>query len=232
MPKKDSYIHSPHFLPSYNTNTPSLRNWRWAFWISCELAIVATDLAEVIGSAIALKLLFGLPLPGGVAITAFDTLVILTGLQDKTRWLEVLVLVLLCIIFSCFVALLQRSDINAKDLFAGYLPSPQIVTNKDALYTSIGIIGATIMPHNLYLHSSSVIEHSQGKNKSASLKASIADLVVSLCLAFMVNSSILIVASSNFFYKGVEVGVVFGDFYFLFKICYDYDNNSDSEEER
>ena len=150
----------------------------WALYVLAELAIIACDLAEVIGSAIALNLLFNIPLPWGVVITALDVLIILFAFRDdqsikSRRLFEALVIILVSSVGICFTAELVYSQPVAVDVLKGFLPSLEILTNKEALYLSIGIIGATVMPHNLYLHSSIVkLRTSRELNKLASSQAS------------------------------------------------------------
>ena len=139
--------------------TPKYVNW--ILYVLAELAIIACDLAEVIGSAIALNLLFKIPLHWGVVITAADVLIILLAFRDdqsvkSRRMFEALVILLVTSVGVCFTMEIVYSQPVAKDVFKGFLPSVEILTNKDALYLAIGIIGATVMPHNLYLHSSIV----------------------------------------------------------------------------
>lgn len=131
-------------------------------WISCEIAIMATDMAEVIGSAIALNLLFGLPIAAGVALTGMDVFIILLGLQNKLAYVELLITVLVTFVFGSLVAVMIKSEPNGTDVLLGYLPaSASLVTDSKTLYTAVGIIGATVMPHNLYLHSAVAREHFQ-----------------------------------------------------------------------
>ncbi|KAG0001056.1 hypothetical protein BGZ65_003838 [Modicella reniformis] len=156
--------------------TPKYVNW--ILYVLAELAIIACDLAEVIGSAIALNLLFKIPLPWGVVITAADVLVILLAFRDdqsvkSRRMFEALVIILVTVVGACFTAEIVYAQPVAKDVFMGFLPNTEILTNKDALYLAIGIIGATVMPHNLYLHSSIVkLRTSRELNKLASSQAS------------------------------------------------------------
>src|ERR1700732_2553418 len=128
----------------------------WFLWILCEIAISACDLAEVVGSAIALQLLFGIPLVWGCGITALDVLAVLYLQQKGFRYIEALVITLIATIATCFAAELAFSKPNLGGMLLGFIPGPHIVTNQAMLYVSIGIIGATVMPHNLYLHSSIV----------------------------------------------------------------------------
>src|SRR5262249_27211261 len=125
-------------------------------WVICEIAIAACDLAEVIGSAIALNLLFGLPLIWGVCITSLDVRLVLFLQHDQFRYVEALVVVLILGIAGSFGVELMLSRPDLVGVLKGILPSPEIVRNPDMLYIAIGILGATVMPHNLYLHSSIV----------------------------------------------------------------------------
>ncbi|KAF9111737.1 hypothetical protein BGX27_004525 [Mortierella sp. AM989] len=156
--------------------TPKYVNW--VLYVLAELAIIACDIAEVIGSAIALNLLFKIPLPWGVVITAADVLIILLAFRDdqsvkSRRLFEALVILLVTSVGICFTAEIVYSQPVAKDVFRGYLPDIEILRNKEALYLAIGIIGATVMPHNLYLHSSIVkLRTSRELNRLASSQAS------------------------------------------------------------
>src|SRR4051794_13999291 len=125
-------------------------------WILCELAIAACDLAEVIGSAIALNLLFGIPLIYGVIITALDVLVVLLLQNKGFRFIESLVIVLIITIGGCFATEIFLSKPDVGGILKGFVPSTEIISNPTMLYIGIGILGATVMPHNLYLHSSIV----------------------------------------------------------------------------
>src|SRR5437763_2859555 len=128
----------------------------WFLWILCEIAISACDLAEVVGSAIALQLLFGIPLVWGCIITCLDVLAVLYLQNKGFRYMEALVITLIATIGSCFAAELIFSKPNLLGVLSGFVPASHIVMNQQMLYVSIGIIGATVMPHNLYLHSSIV----------------------------------------------------------------------------
>jgi manganese transport protein len=128
----------------------------FVLWILCEIAIIACDLAEVIGSAIALNLLFGIPLIWGVLLTALDVMLLLMLQNKGFRWLEAVVITLVATIGVCFAAEIIFSRPDVAGILSGFVPSPQIVTNPEMLYIAIGILGATVMPHNLYLHSSIV----------------------------------------------------------------------------
>mmetsp|Transcript_24796 Transcript_24796/g.38950 ORF Transcript_24796/g.38950 Transcript_24796/m.38950 type:complete len:407 (-) Transcript_24796:1699-2919(-) len=175
-------------------------------WIGAELAIAACDLAEVIGSAVALKLLFGIPLVWGVMLTALDVLVVLaTGGKDM-RVMEILIVALMFVIFTCFAVELYFSKPSFSGILKGaFIPSSELVTDPNMLYVSIGILGATVMPHNLYLHSSLVQTRNIPKNSQAvkqSIRMCLFDSNLSLSLAFFVNAAILILAASTFYRTG------------------------------
>jgi manganese transport protein len=177
----------------------------WTLWILCESAIAACDLAEVVGSAIGLQLLFGIPLLWGCCITSLDVLAVLY-LQDKGfRYIEALVITLIATIGSCFALELFFSKPNVTEVFLGFIPGPHILTNPEMLYVSIGILGATVMPHNLYLHSSIVqtrkFEQTPGGKRQAIIFATI-DSSVALMLALFINAAILILAASAFHWSG------------------------------
>ena len=177
-----------------------------ALWVLAEIAIAACDLAEVLGSAIALNLLFGMPLWLGVLLTVLDVLVILYFQNRGFRVLESIIIGLIFIIFVCFGYEILVSQPNFKDIAAGLMPRKEILLNPEMLYISIGILGATVMPHNLYLHSSIVQTRNYAKDteglKSAIKFASI-DSSVSLLLAFFVNAFILILAAATFHKNGM-----------------------------
>ncbi|MDX2192875.1 MAG: Nramp family divalent metal transporter [Gemmatimonadales bacterium] len=177
-----------------------------ALWGLCEVAIAACDLAEVIGSAIALQLLFGLPLLWGVCITVLDVLVILLLQQRGFRWLEAFVITLVATVGLCFAVelWLARPDVGA--IAAGLVPSAAIVRDPRMLYIAVGILGATVMPHNLYLHSAVVqtraIADSDAGRREAIRYATL-DSTIALLLAFLVNAAILILAASTFHRAGM-----------------------------
>lgn len=173
-----------------------------ALWVLCEIAIAACDLAEVIGSAIALNLLFGIPLAVGVVITVLDVLVILFFQYKGFRYIESLVAGLITIIFACFAYEIIVSKPEIASILNGLLPSPQIVTNPAMLYIAIGILGATVMPHNLYLHSSIVQTRAYERTtegKRSAIKFATLDSTAALLLAFFINAAILIVAAAAFY---------------------------------
>ncbi len=176
-------------------------------WILCEIAIAACDLAEVIGSAIALNLLFGIPITWGVVITAIDVLVILYLQQKGFRWLERLVGGLIVLIFLCFLYEIIISKPEIFPILNGLVPQKEIVTNPSMLYIAIGILGATVMPHNLYLHSSIVQTRNYPRNtegKKMAIKFATIDSTISLLLAFFINAAILIVAAATFHTTGYQ----------------------------
>ncbi|TKD50035.1 Nramp family divalent metal transporter [Sphingomonas baiyangensis] len=178
---------------------------RWALWFLCELAIIACDLAEVIGTAIALQLLFGIPLVWGVVITAVDVMLILALQRFGFRKLEAFIVALLVIIAGCFAVQLALAQPSIAGIASGLIPDPEIVTNPAMLYIAIGILGATVMPHNLYLHSSivqtrSFVQDEPGKREA--LKMATIDSTIALGLAFFINASILILAAATFHAAG------------------------------
>jgi manganese transport protein len=170
-------------------------------WVLCEVAIAACDLAEVIGSAIALNLLFGLPLPWGVVLTILDVLIVLLFQSKGFRLLESIVAGLIFLIFGCFLYEIIVSHPDYFGILAGLVPQKEVVTNPGMLYIAIGILGATVMPHNLYLHSSIVqtraIEQTE-PGKRMAIKFATIDSTVALFLAFFVNAAILITAAAAF----------------------------------
>ena len=173
----------------------------FGLWVLCEIAIAACDLAEVIGSAIALNLLFGIPLLWGVCLTALDVLLILLLQNRGFRYLEAFVLALVFTIGACFAIelLLARPDFAA--VAQGLVPTAQIVTNPAMLYIAIGILGATVMPHNLYLHSSIVQTRRIGSDvgsKREAIRFATLDSTVALLFAFCINAAILIMAAATF----------------------------------
>lgn len=173
-------------------------------WILCEIAICACDLAEVIGSAIALNLLFNIPLSWGVCLTALDVLLIMYFQHIGFRFIEAFIFALSIVIGVCFWMEIVFAQPSLSEIFQGFIPSPEILTNPDMLYVSIGILGATVMPHNLYLHSSIVqtrkyVDTSEGKKEA--IKFVTIDSTVALMLALFINASILIIAAAVF-HKG------------------------------
>ena len=174
-------------------------------WLLCEVAICACDLAEVIGSAIALNLLFHIPLVWGVCITALDVLIVMYLQHFGFRYLEALVVTLILTIGGCFLAeiLIYRPDFGA--VAAGLIPSAEILHDPKMLYIAIGILGATVMPHNLYLHSSIVqtrkYDHTP-EGRAEAIKFSTIDSTLALMFALFINGAILVVAGAAFYSKG------------------------------
>jgi len=180
-----------------------------ALWVLCEIAIAACDLAEVIGSAIALNLLFGIPLPWGIAITALDVLLILYLQNRGFRMLEALVIALIATIAGCFLFEILISKPDAMGVLKGFVPSASILQDPDKLYIAIGILGATVMPHNLYLHSSVVQTRSYAETpagKKEAVQFAFLDSTVALSFALFINAAILIVAAATFHRAG-QTGV-------------------------
>lgn len=174
-------------------------------WVLCEIAIAACDLAELLGSAIALQLLFGLPLFWGVCLTAFDVLALLFLQGKGFRYIEGLVIVLVGTVGLCFAAeiLFSRPDLGG--ILQGYLPDREIVRNPEMLYLAIGILGATVMPHNLYLHSSIVQTRAwqpTPEKRREAIKFGTIDSTIALSFALLINSAILIVAAAAFHFSG------------------------------
>lgn len=174
-------------------------------WIAAELAIAATDLAEVVGTAIALNLLFGLPLPIGIVLTVLDVFLVLLLQNRGFRRLEALVIALVATVGACFLfeLLVSRPDLGA--VARGFVPDPDIVRDREKLYLAIGILGATVMPHNLYLHSSIVqtrkyAETAEGKREA--VRFAFLDSTIALTFALFINAAILIVAAATFHRTG------------------------------
>ncbi|GAB2532746.1 Nramp family divalent metal transporter [Spirosoma aerophilum] len=174
-------------------------------WLLAEIAIAATDLAEVIGSAIALNLLFGLPLTIGILITALDVLLLLYLQNKGFQLIERIVASLIFLIVGCFGYELLVSKPDIAEVVAGLVPRTEIITNPGMLYIAIGILGATVMPHNLYLHSSIVQTRDFGRNdigRKSAIKFATIDSTVSLFLAFFINAAILVLSAAAFHFSG------------------------------
>ncbi len=173
----------------------------WPLWVLTEIAICATDLAEVIGTAIGLNLLFGIPLEIGVILTALDVFLILWMQRLGFRWIETFVVALLGIIAACFAVQIALADPDWRAVILGFAPTIEIVRNPDMLYLAIGIIGATVMPHNLYLHSGVVQTRRFGTSvddKREAIKLATIDSTIALMFALLINASILILAAATF----------------------------------
>jgi manganese transport protein len=174
-------------------------------WVLCELAICACDLAEVIGSAIALNLLFKLPLLWGVCLTALDVIAVMYLQNKGFRYLEALVVTLIVIIGGCFLAEIIFSRPDMAGVFGGFLPRLEIVQDPKMLYVAIGILGATVMPHNLYLHSSIVQTRKYEQNaegKAEAIRFAALDSTLALTFALFINAAILIMAAATFHTTG------------------------------
>ena len=181
-------------------------------WVACEIAIAACDLAEVIGTAIALNLLFGIPIAYGVVITALDVLMILYLQNKGFRLLEALVITLIATVGICFLfeIILSKPPLGA--VLRGFIPSPEIMSNPSMLYVAVGILGATVMPHNLYLHSSIVQTRQYAENpagKREAVRFAFIDSTIALSFALFINAAILIIAAATFHNTGnSEVGEI------------------------
>ena len=177
---------------------------RWVsipLWLLAEIAIIATDIAEVIGTAIGLNLLFGIPLELGVVITALDVFLILYLQKKGFRWLEAFVLALLAVIALSFGLQIAMADPDWGAVIRGFAPTVEIVKNPEMLYLALGILGATVMPHNLYLHSAIVQTRAYGETlpeKRQALRFATLDSTIALMFALLINASILIVAAATF----------------------------------
>ena len=170
-------------------------------WLAAEIAIIATDIAEVIGTAIGLNLLFGIPLELGVLITALDVFLILWLQTKGFRWLEAFIITLLGVIAVCFGLQIAMADPIWSDVIKGFAPTTEILRNPEMLYLALGILGATVMPHNLYLHSAIVQTRNYGDSiaeKREALKFATIDSTVALTFALVINASILILAAASF----------------------------------
>lgn len=185
----------------------------YLLWFMAETAIIATDIAEVIGTAIGLNLIFGIPLEIGVVITALDVFLILYLQKLGFRWVEALIITLLGVIAVCFAIQVALADPDWSAVITGFAPTTEIVTNPEMLYLALGILGATVMPHNLYLHSGIVQTRAYGDTlveKRQALKYATWDSTIALMFALMINASILILAAAAFYGTGrtevVEIG--------------------------
>ena len=177
----------------------------WPLWLFAEIAISATDLAEIIGTAIGLNLLFGIPLEIGVLITALDVFLILALQAIGFRWIEAFVVTLLGVIAACFAIQIAMAHPDWGGVIRGFAPTVEIVRNPEMLYLALGILGATVMPHNLYLHSGLVQTRGYGDSepeKKEAIKLATIDSTIALCLALLINASILILAAATFHKAG------------------------------
>ena len=177
------------------------RTVSWPLWVLTEIAICSTDLAEVIGTAIGLNLLFGIPLEIGVLITALDVFLILWMQNLGFRWVEAFIVTLLGVIAICFAVQIALADPQWGAVIRGFAPTTKILTNPDMLYLAIGIIGATVMPHNLYLHSGVVQTRRFGESipeKREAINLATIDSTIALTFALVINAAILILAAATF----------------------------------
>jgi manganese transport protein len=177
----------------------------FGLWILCEIAIAACDLAEVIGSAIALNLLFGIPLIWGVCITALDVLMILFLQRRGFRLIELLVVALIGVIAICFGIEIYMAKPDWAPMLAGCIPTTELFHNRAMLYVAIGIIGATVMPHNLYLHSSITQTRHYDltpEGKREAIRFGTLDSTIALSFALLINAAILILAAATFYRTG------------------------------
>jgi manganese transport protein len=189
-----------------------------ALWIVCEIAIAACDLAEVLGSAIALKLLFGLPLLAGVLITALDILIVLALQGRGFRLIEAFVVTLIASVAACFAYEIFFAQPLWREAALGFIPHVEILRNREMLYIAIGILGATVMPHNLYLHSSIVQTRAFGNSpneRREAIRYAIFDSTVALGFALFVNAAILVLGAAAFHTRGLHDVAEIADAYKL-----------------
>ncbi len=179
----------------------------FALWFFCEVAIVACNLAEVIGMAIGLNLLFGLPLTAGVVVTVLDVMLLLALQNRGFRWLEAAIIALVATVGVCFAFQIAWLQPQLAAVLAGFVPEAHIVTDPAMLYLAVGIVGATVMPHNLYLHSSVVQTRRHERSdagKREAIRFATIDSTLALGLALLVNAAIMILAAGAFHRAGVE----------------------------
>jgi manganese transport protein len=187
-------------------------------WVICEIAIAACDLAEVLGSAVALKLLFGLPLLAGVLITAFDVLIVLALQGRGFRLIEVFVVTLIASIAACFAYEIFFAHPLWREAAIGFIPRVEILRNREMLYIAIGILGATVMPHNLYLHSSIVQTRAFGsssRDRREAVRYAVFDSTLALGFALFINAAILILGAAAFHTRGMSNVAEIADAYKL-----------------
>lgn len=187
-------------------------------WLMAEIMIIACDLAEVVGTAIALQLLFGIPLPIGVVVTAADVLVLLLLQKKGFRYLEAFVIALIVAIIVCFALELLFAQPALAPLLQGFIPTKELFTNQEMLLIAVGILGATVMPHNLYLHSAVVqtrAHDTSDEGKKEAIKFGTIDSTIALSFAFFVNAAILILAAATFYATGYGEVAEIGDAYQL-----------------
>jgi manganese transport protein len=187
-------------------------------WVVCEIAIAACDLAEVLGSAVALKLLFGLPLLAGVIITAFDVLIVLALQGRGFRLVEAFVVTLIGSIAACFAYEIFFAHPLWREAAVGFIPRVEILRNREMLYIAIGILGATVMPHNLYLHSSIVQTRAFGsssRDRREAVRYAIFDSTLALGFALFINAAILVLGAAAFHTRGLHSVAEIADAYKL-----------------
>jgi manganese transport protein len=187
-------------------------------WVICEIAIAACDLAEVLGSAVALKLLFGLPLLAGVLITAFDVLIVLALQGRGFRLVEAFVVTLIASIGACFAYEIFWAHPLWREAAIGFIPRAEILRNREMLYIAIGILGATVMPHNLYLHSSIVQTRAFGistRDRREAVRYAIFDSTLALGFALFINAAILVLGAAAFHTRGLHNVAEIADAYKL-----------------
>jgi manganese transport protein len=186
--------------------------------VLCEIAIAACDLAELLGTAIALQLLFGLPLAVGVVLTALDVLLLLSLQSRGFRIIEIIVIHLILIIGGCFLVQLWVAQPSISAVFQGFIPQRELMQNPQGLYLAVGILGATVMPHNLYLHSSIVQTRATSQTPQGQREAirfGTIDSTVALSFAFFINAAILILSAATFHHSGHHQVVEVQDAYQL-----------------
>jgi manganese transport protein len=194
------------------------RRTSFILWVLCEIAIAACDLAEVLGSAVALKLLFGLPLLAGVLITALDVLIVLALQGRGFRLIEAFVVTLIASIAACFAYEIFFAQPLWREAARGLIPHTEILRNRDMLYIAIGILGATVMPHNLYLHSSIVQTRAFGsstRDRREALHYAVFDSTLALGFALFINAAILILGAAAFHTRGLHDVAEIADAYKL-----------------
>src|ERR1700736_2159215 len=194
------------------------RRTSFILWVLCEIAIAACDLAEVLGSAVALKLLFGLPLLAGVLITAFDVLIVLALQGRGFRLVEAFVVTLIASIAACFAYEIFFAHPLWREAAIGFIPRAEILRNREMLYIAIGILGATVMPHNLYLHSSIVQTRAFGssaRDRREAVRYAIFDSTLALGFALFINAAILVLGAAAFYTRGLHNVAEIADAYKL-----------------
>ena len=190
----------------------------FVLWLLCEVAIVACNLAEVIGMAIGLNLLFGLPLVAGVVVTLLDVVLLLSLQRRGFRWLEAAIIALVATVGVCFAFQLAWLQPELADVLSGFVPRPRIVTDPAMLYLAVGIVGATVMPHNLYLHSSLVQTRRHGRSEASrreAIRFATIDSTLALGLALLINAAIMVLAGGAFHRPGAQAVEGLGDAYRL-----------------